>query len=111
MGDKQIGQAEFFLQVLQQVEDLGLDGNIQRRDRLVADDKLRVQGQGAGNADALALTAAEGVRIAAADARRSSPHDMQHFADAVVQVGACCICRCTINGSPMISPHRHTRVE
>ena len=65
VGDEQVGQAELALQILQDVQHLRLDGNIQRRDRLVADDELRAQGQGAGNADALALAAGKLVRVAA----------------------------------------------
>ena len=41
VGDEEIGQPESFLQVLQQVDDLGLDGNIQGGDRLVGDDQIR----------------------------------------------------------------------
>ena len=40
MGDEQIGQAQLLLQVLQQVDDLALDGDIERRYRLVADDDV-----------------------------------------------------------------------
>ncbi len=57
VGDEDIGQVEVALQVLQEVEHLRLDGNIQGRHRLIADDQLGVQSQGAGNADALALSA------------------------------------------------------
>ena len=44
---------------LQQVQHLRLHGDIQRRDRLVGDNQARVQRQGAGDADALPLPAAE----------------------------------------------------
>ncbi len=40
--NEHIGESPFLLQVLQQVQDLGLNGHIQRGHRLVADDKLRV---------------------------------------------------------------------
>jgi len=39
----------------QEVQDLGLHRNVQGRDRLVGDDQARMQGQGAGDADALSL--------------------------------------------------------
>src|SRR5699024_1512274 len=45
VGDEDIGQAVFRLQVLHQVEDLGLDGNVQGGHRLVADDEGGVEGQ------------------------------------------------------------------
>ena len=66
VGDEQVGQAQALLQVRQQVDDLGLDGHVQGRDGLVADDKLRLDGQGPGNADALALAAGKlvGKRLA-----------------------------------------------
>ena len=51
------------LQFLQQIDDLRLDGNIQGRHRFVAHDEFRTHRQGTGDANALALTAAEFVRV------------------------------------------------
>ncbi len=65
VGHEQICQAELLLQVLQQVQDLGLDRNVQGRDWLVADHQLRMGSQGSGNANALALAARESVWVAA----------------------------------------------
>ena len=62
VGDEQIGEPEFALQVLQQVHDLRLHRDIQRRHRFVAHHEPRPQHQGAGDADALALAAGELVR-------------------------------------------------
>ena len=56
MGDKEIGQAPFFLQALQEVNDLGLDRDIQGWDRLITDNKLRFNRQGPRNPNPLALT-------------------------------------------------------
>ena len=42
--DKDQCETQFLLQILQQVDDLGLDGYIQRADRLVTDDEFRLQG-------------------------------------------------------------------
>ena len=53
----------------EQIDDLRLDRDVERRDRLVADDQLRLAGQRAGDADALALAAGELVRIARRHAR------------------------------------------
>ena len=64
VGDEKIRQVALFLQGFQQVDDLRLNGDVQRGDRLVADDELGVQGQRTGNADTLALAAGELVRIA-----------------------------------------------
>ena len=62
--DDHVGQPELVLQVLEQVDDLGLDRHVQGGDRLVRDDELRPQRQRPGDADALALTAGELVRVA-----------------------------------------------
>ena len=52
------------LQVAQQVEDLRLDRDVERRDRLVGDEQLGVERERARDADALALAARELVRVA-----------------------------------------------
>ena len=65
MGDKQIAQPlALGLQFFQEVNNLGLDGDIEGGDGLVADNDGGVAGQGAGHADTLALAAAELVREA-----------------------------------------------
>ena len=65
VGNEKIGEVKLFLEVHQKVDDLGLDRDIEGTDRFVADDKLRFDGQGAGNADALALASAKFVGEAA----------------------------------------------
>ncbi len=62
--DEDVGEAELLLQVLQQVQDLRLHGHVERGDRLVADDQLRVDRERARDADPLALPARELVREA-----------------------------------------------
>ena len=62
--DEEVGEPELLLQVGQQVQHLGLDRDVERRDRLVGDEQLRRQHQGAGDGDALALAAGEHVRVA-----------------------------------------------
>src|SRR5215475_5063291 len=59
VGDEQVRQVELLLQLLQQVDDLGLNGHVQRRHRLVTHNKLGVDGQRAGHPDALPLPAAD----------------------------------------------------
>src|SRR4051812_3017857 len=76
VGDEQVREPELLLQVLEQVEDLGLDRDVERRDGLVTHDQLRVQGQGAGDADALALPAGELVRVAI-DEVGAEPDDVE----------------------------------
>ena len=76
VGNEQIGQAQSFLQFLQQVHDLGLNGDVQRRDRLIADDELGVKSQGPGNTNALPLSTGELVRVAV-DEIRVQAHEGQ----------------------------------
>ncbi len=57
MGDKQIGQSQILLQVLQQVDDLRLDGNIECAHWFITQHHLRLEGQGPGNGDPLSLPA------------------------------------------------------
>ena len=59
VGHEQVGQAHLLLQADQHVDDLCLNGNVQRRDGLVHHEELGLHGQGTGNADALALAAGE----------------------------------------------------
>ena len=59
VGDEDERQVHFALQVEQQVDDLGLDGDVQGGHRLVADNELGLECDGPGDADALALAAGE----------------------------------------------------
>src|SRR5688572_21417439 len=63
MRDKQVGQMHLLLQLLQEIDDLRLNRNVQRRYRFIADDKLGTDTERAGDADTLALTAAELMRV------------------------------------------------
>ena len=61
--DEEVGELQPLLQIQQQVHDLRLHRDVERRDRLVGDDERRLQRERARQADALALAAAELVRI------------------------------------------------
>ncbi len=61
--DVQERQLAFVLQLGEQVQDLGAAGGIDHRDRLVGHEVVRLEHHGAGDADALALPAREGVRV------------------------------------------------
>lgn len=65
VGNEEVCQIDFFLQVLDQIQDLGADRVIQSGDGLIGDNQAGVEGERACDAYALALAAAEGVRIAA----------------------------------------------
>ena len=80
MGDDQDRHAEPLLQVAQQVEDLGLDGDVERRGRLVGDQQRRLAGQRHGDHHALAHAAGHVVRKVV-DALRGGgdPHQIEHL--------------------------------
>ena len=63
--NEEVGEAELGLQVLQEVNDFGLDGYVERRNGFIANDELRFNGEGAGDTDALTLTAGEFVWVTA----------------------------------------------
>ena len=64
MRYKQEGDPALLLQILQEVDDLGLNGNVQGADRLITDKQFRLNSQSPRDSNALALAAAEFVRIA-----------------------------------------------
>ena len=64
VGDEQVREIELGLKLLEQVHDLRLDRDVERRDGLVADEELGVQGQRACEADPLALPPGELVGVA-----------------------------------------------
>ena len=111
VGDEQVGEAELALQVLQQVEDLRLDRHVERRDRLVADDELRLERERAGDADALALPAGEFVRIAQRVLGRRGRPGRSSSVDRARRSSAPRRGRARRSGSARMSPTRHARVE
>jgi hypothetical protein len=75
------------LQILEQVDDLGLNRDIQRRDRLIADDEVWIRCNRAGDSDPLALTAGELVRLARRVGRVEA-NAFQNVANSVVDLTA-----------------------
>ena len=63
MGDEDDGEVIFDPHLLQQLEDLGLNGHVQSRRGLITDQDLRVAGHSDGDDDTLAHTARELVGI------------------------------------------------
>ena len=70
------------LDLVQQVEDRRLHGDIQRRDRFVGDDHVGIAGQCASDRHPLLLTARELVGLSAGELRRQ-PHDLEEMRDLV----------------------------
>ena len=64
MADEEVGEPLLVPKVGQQVKYLALNRNVECGDRLIENDEFRINGEGAGDADALALAAREFVRIA-----------------------------------------------
>ena len=81
--DEQVREVELLLQLLEQVDDLRLDRDVERGDRLVRDDEVGVERERAGEPDPLALAAGELVRIAARGVGRQAD-DLEQLADALV---------------------------
>src|SRR5271169_6064487 len=70
VGNEQRGKSHLLLQVLDKVEDLRLNGNVERTHRFVEDDKPRGRDQSACDGNALALSTRQFVRVAAFHSRR-----------------------------------------
>ncbi len=56
VGDEQVGEIEGFLEVFEEVDDLSLYGYVEGGDGFVGNDEFGIEREGAGNADALALS-------------------------------------------------------
>jgi hypothetical protein len=102
--DEDVGEAEVALEVLEQVQDLRLHGDVERRDRLVADDQLRVDGERARDADALALAAGELVREAVV-VLGIEPDDLEQLLDTALDLRAV-PSLCTSSASATMKPTR-----
>src|SRR5215470_4213486 len=87
VGDEDVGEAEALLQVDQQLQDLRADGDVERGDRLVEDDQLGLQDEGAGDRQPLALAAAELVGKAV-ELVRLQADDLEHAARLVAALAA-----------------------
>ena len=86
VGDEQVAHAALRLEVREQVDDLALDGHVERGHRLVADDQVRLQGQRARDADALQLATRERRRPSIA-LRRVEAHSLQQRVGAATALG------------------------
>ena len=95
--------------MLQEVQDLGPDGNVQGRHRLVQEDELRRRDEGAGDGDALPLAAAELVGIERGALAREPDH-LQNVADASSRGGAA---QAIFSGQRLGDDvfHAHSRIE
>ena len=85
--DEQHGRVALALQIADEMKDLGLRGDVQRRGRLIGDEQRRFEDQRHGDHDALALPAGELVRIGRINALGiRQPHVLQHVQHAPAPV-------------------------
>src|ERR1051326_305510 len=87
VGNEEIREAEFLLQIAKQIDDLRLHRDVERRYRLVANDQPGVERPRAGDAAALALSAREFVREAVERFRSEADLAGQHL-DPLVERAA-----------------------
>ena len=87
VGDEQVGQPEVGLEVFEQVDDLRLNRHVERRDGLIGHDEGGLNGEGAGDADALPLAARELVRVAAGEVG-VEPDGLEQFAHPFLAAAA-----------------------
>ncbi len=109
VGDEQVGEAEFLLQLGEQVQDLGLDRDVEGRDGLVEHQELRIEGQCPGHADALALSTRELVRVPLGHSR-VHPHQTQEIGDGARSLGRRHV-GVDVHELADGGPHRHPRIE
>ncbi|MCY1462372.1 hypothetical protein D9M71_801380 [compost metagenome] len=64
VGDEKVGHAQFFPKPLQEPDDLVLRRNVEGADGLITYDEGRIDGEGTGNGDTLALPAGKLVGVA-----------------------------------------------
>jgi hypothetical protein len=57
VGDEEVGEVELLLQQLEQVDDLGLDRDVERLTRIVEDDYVGIERERSREPDSLALAA------------------------------------------------------
>ena len=76
--DEQVAQAARPLNVLEEIHNLRLHGNVERADRFIADEQARFDREGARDADALALSATEFMGIPLR-VRRAEPDGFEQF--------------------------------
>ena len=89
VGDQDHRHAVALLQLLDQVEDLRLDGDVERGRRLVGDQHVGTVGERHGDHDALALAAGELVRILPQTRLRLGDlHFLEQLARALRRLGA-----------------------
>ena len=86
VGDEQDGEVQLGAELVQQVEDLGLDGHVQGADRLVRDEHPWLERQGPCDGHPLPLAAGQVARQPRRDGRGQS-HEVEHPAHERIHAG------------------------
>ncbi len=111
VGDEEVGKVVPLFQVLEEVDDLGLDGHVEGGDRLIADHEAGLDGQAPGDADALALAAGElvGVSMEHVWGQAALLHDL----DGVVLLALAVLLEEVVGQQPLADDltHRHAGVK
>ena len=110
VGDKQVGQAQFRLHILQHIHNLGLNRYVQGGNRLVADDKFRLHRQGPGDTDPLLLSPGKFVGIPVG-VFAVQPHPFQKAPDPILPFFPGDRQFMNIQGFPDNFPHGHPGVQ
>ncbi len=108
--NEQVRKTQFLLELDQQVDDLRLDRHVERRNRFIGDDERRVQREGTRDTDALALAAAELVRIAI-DGCGIQTDEPIEFVDALRAGSLALPILWMMSGSSMICAHAHPWIQ
>jgi hypothetical protein len=80
------GQAQLRFEVLEEIQQLSLDGHVERANRLISDKYLRPHSERSSHRDALALPAAQLARMLGRHARRQV-HKLKELRDESVAIG------------------------
>jgi hypothetical protein len=106
--DEEVRQPQLVLQVLQEVDDLRLHGDVESGDGLVEHHELRIRRQRARDADALPLPSGELVRIALPVVGREADFQ-EELRDALVAIGFVEVVDDQRLGDDR--PHGHARIQ
>src|SRR5258708_34445579 len=77
MGDEQDTDLGYCTDILEQIENLSLNRNIERRHGLIGHQEIRTEGQSTGNAYALSLPSGKLMRIASHDIRSEADQSQE----------------------------------
>ncbi len=110
MGDKQIGDPLLILEIFQKIDDLRLNGYIQRRNRLVTDYQIRLQNQRTRNPNPLPLSAGKLMGITVGMFFRK-PHPLKHRIYQLIRLFF--LSHNSVSDQRFCNniPHRHSRIQ